>query len=256
MSRSYSVFSPKFEITSGGVRVMYGLYGWLLAKGQIAFINQHIPGSDHVAIYPEIYPPKNFTDATKVIRYVLQKPATVSAVDESGKSTLGPSEFPEYEEIYAFSRMYYDVPDDQYMFLPILNTHLFKDKKKKRTKIAFTVGKGINTQKHPEDAIVINREMAQDQKALADLLNECKVLYSYDPVSAITEIARLCGCPVILNQDWFTREEYELYEPGLDGISFDDKIEKFNSDKFREHYLGLREKFSKKLDKFIENTQK
>lgn len=233
---------------------MFGLYGWLMAKGQIAFINQYIPNSKHIAILPEIYP-KDTSGASKVVRYILQKPGTVSAIDDKGNATLGPVEF-EDEDVYAFSRMYYDgLPDEKYLFLPILDTFTFKDKGKVRTKTAYMVGKGINTQRHPKDAIEITREMAQDQTALADLLNECQVLYQYDPVSAISEISRLCGCPVILNQTWFTRGKYELYEPGLDGISFDNKIEKFDVAKFTENYLDLRELFSQNLDRFIIATQ-
>lgn len=253
--RSYSVISPKYEITSGGVRVLYGLYAWLTVKGQIAFINQHIPGSDHVVIKPEIAPIENPSGASKIVRYILQKPGVVSAIAEDGTAKAGPKGFPEDEILYTFSKMYYDLPEDRQLFLPILSTHEFRDKKKKRTKTAYMVGKGINTNKHPQDAIRITRDLAQDQTALADILNECQVLYSYDPVSAITEIARLCGCPVILNQTWFSRDKYKLYEPGLDGISFDNEIVEFDSQKFKEHYENMKEVFSKKLDKFIEETQ-
>lgn len=254
------MFAPRWETTSGGVRVMYGLYGWLLAKGQVAFMNQYQPNTSHVAIYPEIYAQEDTTNADKVVRYVLQKPATVSAIKEDGTSELGPSEFDESEDIYAFSRMYYPgLPDKKYMFLPILDTHLFTDRKLKRTEVAYIVGKGMNGGEHPQDAIPIDRSFAQDQEKLADLLNRCKVLYVYDPVSAIMEVARLCGCPVIFHPKggWFTKEEYMLYEPGMMGISFEsNKIPEFNSNNFRLHYMNLRSGFEKKLDKFIEDTQK
>ena len=234
---------------------MFGLHGWLLAKGQISFINEHVPGSDHVVIKPEIVPLGNPTNASKVVRWILQKPNTVSAIAEDGTATKGPTEFPG-EDIWSFSRMYYEVPDRKYMFLPILNTHLFRHQRKNRTKTAYFVGKGIDTHKHPKGAIEITREKAQDQDWLADLLNECKVLYQYDPVSAISEIARLCGCPVILNQTWFTEKKYELYEPGLEGVSFNNKIKKFDIEQFRAHYQELRYYFSRKLDSFIEVTQR
>lgn len=255
--RYYSVFSPKFEVTSGGVRVMYGLYGWLLAKGQVAFMNQYVPNSDHVAIYPEIYPADNPSNANKFVRYVLQKPATVSAIAEDGSSSLGPTEFPKSEDVYAFSKMYYDgLPNHKYMFLPILNMHLFRDEKKKRTKTAYFVGKGDNLHLHPESAKEITRDFAQDQTALKDLLNKCEVLYSYDFASALTEIARLCGCRVILAQDMFSKKDYKKYEPGLSGVSFgEDKGVKLNSDDFRWHYRDLVKTFSDKLDRFIEDTQ-
>jgi len=34
--KPYSIMTPPFEVTSGGIRVMYGLYAWLLVKGQVA----------------------------------------------------------------------------------------------------------------------------------------------------------------------------------------------------------------------------
>jgi hypothetical protein len=38
--KPYVIACPPWETTSGGVRVMYGLYGWLLAKGQVVYLNE------------------------------------------------------------------------------------------------------------------------------------------------------------------------------------------------------------------------
>lgn len=119
------------------------------------------------------------------------------------------------------------------------------------------VGKGIDTNLHPDNAIYIDRTLAQDQQALADLLNECHVMYCYDYRTAMTEIARLCGCRVIIIPSKFTKEEFAEYEPGMNGISWGDKEEvKLDTDTFRDHYLSLVKTFEKKLDLFISETQK
>ena len=246
MIKPYLIRTPEFRAESGGIRVMYGLYGALLLKGQIAFLNAmaNIPS---VGIYPEIFH-GNELFATNVVRYILQKPGMM----ETG-GIPGPEAFPKEDTIFSFSRLYYEVPDDYYMFLPILDTRLFTNQHKKRTKKYFFVGKGVNKGQHPLDAIELPR--MEDQQALADMMNECEVLYIYDPVTAMSEIARLCGARVVM----FTpMEGFEnKYEPGMNGISlFEDKSVKLDYTAFKEHYLGMKEEFMKRLDFFIDVTQK
>ena len=208
--KPYSLWSPNFDVVSGGIRVMYGLYAWLLAKGQTAFLNTAFENPEFIAIYPEIAHGNPF-QAKTVVRYILNRPGVMAS-----NGVPGPSSFPDTDILYYFSEMF-DTSRrlrGNTLFLPILNLHVFLDQEKNRTKTAYFVGKGVDKHKHPEDAILIDRQFAQDQQALANLLNECEVLYSYDPVSAMTEIARLCGCRVVLVQDFFSRDEYKDYEPG------------------------------------------
>lgn len=259
--KQYVITSPPFEVTSGGVRVLYGLLGYLLAKGQIAFINQKLPNMETIAIYPEIQQGDPLK-AEKVIRYVLNKPGVVPALMSDGSLKYGPTEFDPKDELFYFSRLYGETEENYYMFLPILDLHTFKDQKKKRTKTCYFVGKGVKDLEiekkfiHPKDAILIERGFAQDQSALADLLNECKVMYCYDPNSAMTEVARLCGVRIIYVNPLYTKDEFEKYEPGMNGISwdFDEGIE-LDVNAFREHYKKMVRDFSLKIDWFIEHTQ-
>jgi hypothetical protein len=267
MYKPYVIISPPWETTSGGVRVMFGLYGWLLAKGQVAFMNEQpvdkygAPLKDIVVIYPEIQA-GNPLNANTVVRYILNKPGEVPAVYSDGTVKSGPTEFDPTDNLIYFSRLY-GGDDKNTMFLPICNLHLFRDQGKKRTKTSFMLGKGIkepgilSKQCHPKDAIEITREFAQDQQALADLLNECQVLYNYDPVSAITEIARLCGTRVIQIPTKYTKEEFSVYEPGLNGISWaTEENEPLNVEAFREHYKEMTKTFEKRLEDFINETQR
>jgi hypothetical protein len=124
------------------------------------------------------------------------------------------------------------------------------------------VGKGIHDKDirskfiHPYNSFEITREFAQDQQALAELLNECEVLYNYDPVSAITEVARLCGTRVVQIPTKYTKEQFSVYEPGMMGISWGkDTGEKLDVEGFRNHYKGLVTTFEAKLNGFIAETQ-
>jgi hypothetical protein len=255
--KAYSLRTPAFDPVSGGIRVMYGLYGWLLAKGQIAYLNAKIPNQEFIGVYPEIYH-GNDMEASTVVRYLLNKPGVMSLV-ENGVAHPGPTIFNKGDRIYSFSRLFCedeDLEESHILFLPILNLHLFKDQKKTRNKTCYFVGKGISTNAHPQDAIPITRQFAVNQSALADLLNECDVMYCYDPVTAMTEVARLCGCRVVMINN-NSKDEFKRYEPGLNGISwgYDEHIP-LDTEGFRTHYMNLRGIFSKRLDIFIEDTQK
>lgn len=251
MNKFYSVLSPPFDVISGGIRVMYGLYGALLMKGQVAYLNSTADDGNFIAIYPEIYQ-GNPTGAKTVVRYLLNKPGAMALY-----GTPGPTSFNKTDLIYTFSRMYYETTERHVLFLPILDLHVFKNQKKLRNKVAYYVGKGENTNQHPDGAILITRQLAVDQQELANLLNECQVLYSYDPVSAMTEIARLCGCRVVMLQKTYSIDDYRKYEPGLNGMSFNkDEEVPLEIQGFRNHYSKLRMIFSEKLNDFIGDTQK
>jgi hypothetical protein len=232
---------------------MWGLFGYLLAKGQIAWINRYPQGEDIIAIYPEIQNGNPY-NAKTVVRYILAKPGEMgSGVPGTDSFRPGPTTFEPSDRLYYFSRMFGKAPCDHYLFLPIANLHIFKDQHKKRTKNCYLIGKGTNKLVHPKGSIELTRDFSHDQ-ALADLLNECHVLYCYDKLSAMMEIARLCGCRV---KYYGSYDEYELrkYEPGLNGVGFMGDDVQLDTELFREHYIEMIHTFSSRLDAFIDATQ-
>jgi hypothetical protein len=253
--KPYLIRTPPYDATSGGIKVMYGLYGWLLSRGIPAFLNAQIDVPS-IGIYPEIYH-GNDMFASKVIRYVLQTPGIMGTSDETGEFKTGPVSFDPKDEIYVFSKVYdqWGVDSKHILFLPIIDLHTFVDQKKKRTKTAFYVGKGFNQGKHPQDAIKLTKEFAKDQQKLADFLNECQVLYVYDRLTAMMEVARLCGCRIKYFGE-LTKDQLSLYEPGMNGVGYRDQDILLEVKGFRTHYIGLRGQFGLKLDDFIRNTQK
>jgi len=253
MRKFFSIITPAYDHTSGGIKVMWGLYGALLLKGQIAYINATSEDKNFVAVYPEIYPNTNESGAKTVVRYILNKPGTMALYGNPGPTTFDP-----HDKIYVFSRLFdtFGVDEDHILFLPVIDLNTFFDQKKKRTKTCYFVGKGTNTNIHPKDAVAIDRAFALDQNVLANLLNECQVMYCYDPVTAMTEISRLCGCRVVIIPSIYTKEEFSKYEPGMNGISWGiDESNLLDTKAFRRHYTALGELFLKRLDKFIAETR-
>lgn len=232
---------------------MWGLFGHLLAKGQLVATNATWNGK-FTAIYPEITN-GNPLKGTRVVRYVLQTPGLMASYGVPGPSTEEIKKTS--DDIYVFSRIYdtIGVDDNHILFLPILNLHVFKDHGLKRGKTCYLVGKGVNQNKHPKDSIELTREFASDQQALAELLNKCKVLYCYDRLSAMMDIARLCGCRVQYYGD-FSPKEILLYETGMNGMGYQDEHVNLATESFRKHYIGMIETFESRLDTFIETTQK
>lgn len=249
--KPYILISPPYTPTSGGVKVMYGLYGWLLAKGCEAYMNQ-LPNdknpNDVIAIYPEIQY-GNPVGTDKVMRYVLNTPGVMQASDQYGRPLPQPENF-DGEHVYYFSRMFGDVSDtDHYLFLPVINLQTFKDLGRKRTKTCYLIGKGKNGNAHPRDSIELNREVARDQRKLNEILNECHTMYCYDNLTAMMEVARLAGCKVSYHGD-YTLDELKKYEPGLNGID-----STLNVTLFRNRYISMIDTFEKRLDTFIRESQ-
>lgn len=250
--RPYNLWIPPFETTSGGIRVLYGLLGWLLAKGQEVVTNAKGPG--FVTIYPEIVH-GNPLEGDRVVRYILATPGVMGM-----GGVPGPTEFDDSEIKYVFSKLYntLNVDKSHIMFLPILNLHIFKvTNKGKRTKKCKFVGKGLDLHlPQTEGLFEVTRPFAQDQQQLADYLNQCEVMYSYDNNSAMFEIARLCGCQVVIIPSIYSKEEFSKYEPGMDGIMWGLEEDcSFIPDEFRSHYISLVDTFQEKLERFIDETQ-
>lgn len=252
MARPYSVWTPDFEITSGGIRVLYGLIGWLLAKGQIVVPNGQ--GDEFITIYPDVINGNPF-NSKRVVRYLLNAPGVMGMGGVPGTTVFHP-----LDNIYFFSELYntIGVDKDHIMFLPILDLHTFKvTNKGKRKHKCKLIGKGKDIHlPETEGLFELTRQFSKNQQALADYLNECEVMYSYDNNSAMFEIARLCGCRVVVIPSLYDKDTFEKYEPGMNGISYglEENID-LDAVEFTNHYKGMVKTFEDKLEGFINETQ-
>ena len=251
-SKPYSIWTPNFDVTSGGIRVLYGLVGWLLAKGQIVVPNAK--GEEFITIYPDVIRGNPF-NSKNVVWYLLNAPGVMGMGGVKGQT-----EFKEDDTIYIFSELYntLGVDKEHIMFLPILDLFTFRvtNTSKRKYNCKF-IGKGKDLHlPETEELFLVDRQFANDQSALAEYLNGCDTMYSYDNNSAMFEIARLCGCKVVIIPSIYSKEEFSKYEPGMNGISYglEEKAD-LDSLEFRNHYKDMIKVFENRLEGFINETQ-
>lgn len=261
---NYVVWAPPYEYLSGGIKVLHK-FAYELSKiaptfittkqvrWDIPYFDQMLP--DHfregvTVIYPEVIS-GNPLGIPNVARYLL---------NNAGK-LAGDKVFPETDELFAFSQLFNDfnLPEERILWCPAIETDIFYDFKKERTEPVFYVGKGGKTSDFTNGMFEITKPFCMDQSALAQRLNTATVLYTYDNITGMSDIARLCGCPVVIIPNGeYTKEQYSKHELGLEGISWglDEGIKEFSSEEFRQKYLDMEGLFRKRLKLLVETLDK
>ncbi len=190
----YLIWSYDYDHASAGPKALHRLCHELRLRGIEAYVSgapnpewdtpQSGPLSgDWTAVYPEIVS-GNPWNAPHVARWVLNVPGLLG-----GDTTYASS-----ETVFSWSPLFSDAP---MLYLPTVELDIYTDRGEHREGAAVYTGKGIQTQAIL-GAEYVTLEMRRDRHALADLLNRVGVLYSFDPVSGMNDVARLCGCPVVL----------------------------------------------------------
>ena len=273
MSKAYLVWAPPFDESSGGIKVLHRLAGELQKRGFDVFLNteaqnkkwDNVPvyrydaiGHD-IAIYPEIVSGNPF-DAKTVVNYLLNIPGACSP-DYS--STWGKDDL-----FYTYSRLFntkIGLPDDRVLLVPHINLSVFYDKHLPRTGRAVYRGKGSDRELLRQYPLLGGKESFrgdEGQERLSDMLNRITMLYVLDNATAMTEIARLCGCPVVIVPDGsYTKEQYQQHEfwpAGGIGWGVEESAiarATIDSEKMRSVYEEAEIEFQRRLTNFIEVTQ-
>jgi len=267
--KPYYVYSPPFDRSSGGIVVMHKIAKDLSSKGCEVHLKDVVldklyqtdwPNMAHgIAIYPEIVHRNPFGCKT-VVRILLSIPGMWG----------GPTDFSPYDLLYVYSKMFNSkihMPENRILYVPCLDLNVFYDQGKSRSWVGYYRGKGTQPDLHeishasPLGGKESFRGEAR-QAALCDLLNRCRLLYVYDYCTCITDIARLCGCPVVvIPNDIFSKADYEqseFWEFGGIGYGLEEAdlaINSMDSQHARDWYLMKEEEFQVALDRFIEVTQ-
>jgi O-antigen biosynthesis protein len=207
----YLTWSYDYSHATGGVKVLHRLCHELNEAGQEAYVSgspnpewntpqsgpfpttdeaHHWVAGDWIAIYPEVVS-GNPWNAPRVVRYVLNNPGKLG-----GDTTYDPSEI-----VYVYHPNFDDVGagSDRVLMLPAIELDIYFDRHLPRETPVWYVGKGRKTRDVP--GVEITYQIRLDRERLADVLNRATVLYTFDNVTAMVEIARLCGCPVVVIPD-------------------------------------------------------
>ena len=282
MNRAYLLWAPPFDNASGGIIALHRLAVELQKRGMTVFINTAVQNQhwgkirvmqnpelwgvggpwDYIAIYPEIIQGSPFNTRT-VVRWLLNVPGACSP-DYS--STWGANDL-----FYTYSRLFntkLKLPESQILLCPHIDLDVFYDQHLPRMGRMKYRGKG----QQPDDPRLSGYPLLgqkesfrgdQGQAMLAEALNRCELLFIYDSATAMTELARLCGTPVVLIPDGsYTKEDYqhhEFWDCGGIGWGVEEAAiarATINSDRMWAFYKAAEVEFQRSLTLFIDTTQK
>lgn len=252
----YLIYSYNYTHASAGYKVLHRLCHELNQAGQEAYIGfqksnpvwntpYHEPplDGDWTAIYPEVIS-GNPWNAPRVVRYVLNNPGKLG-----GDKVYDPAEI-----VFVYSPLFDDmgVGPDRLLMLPTVETDIYRDYGLPRFTAMFYVGKGRKTR--DLDAVEVSMELRLDRERLADALNHATVLYTFDNMTGMVDIARMCGCPVVMIPNGeYTRDQYDQFVD-VEGLGWDEMPPPFDSAAFRDRYIASYDTFHEQLARFIEVT--
>lgn len=198
--KRYIIYGPIWHHRSAGLRALYNLQKSLIMKGYDCIY--YCFGSDPVAInevtdddvviYPEIVK-GNPLKANNVVRWLLNEPGVCG----------GDGIYSETDMVFfhMFRERYSNVTGLPLRINPY-DTNLLRDLGLPREHNLIWVYKGAGKKRIPLDGIEITINWPESKRELIDLLQRCKIFYTYDDASALNFEAKLCGCDVrLINAD-------------------------------------------------------
>jgi hypothetical protein len=253
----YLVWSYDYRPDSAGPKVLHRLCHELNEAGQEAYVGfpktnpaWNTPyragplSGDWIAIYPEIVR-GNPWRAPRVVRYVLNNPGKLG----------GDKVYDNSEIVFVYHELFNDLelPTERILYLPTIELDIYVDRRLPRRGELYYAGKGRKTRRLP-GAVEITKALKSDRHRLADVLNRAEVMYTFDAVTGMADIARLCGCPVVIIPDG-TRAKSEFDHWSWAGLGWDAVPPPFDSDVVRAEQLALYATFRERLPYFIQTTQ-
>lgn len=197
--------------------------------------------TDCIGVYPEIVA-DNPAEYFHVVRWKLNK----AVLPDDGLT-------------YAWAS---GMGEDRLLTVDIIEKDLFTPWTGDRHGVAYWVGKGqLDPNVLPANAIEIGRHNFQSRELLAERLKTAEYVISFDPFTAVNLEAVLCGTPVVIhapNNQW---SQQEVLEQGWlrFGIAWNmDELTRAQADVHLafDHYELLRQEFSRRIDRFVDDTQK
>lgn len=256
---TFIIYAPPYSKASAGIIALHRLADELLKKGENVILevtndpfgrNNYSPNPQYkgaIAIYPEITT-GNPLGCDRVARLIMHIPGYWG----------GPKTFDKDEVLWVYSDYWniqsnLNLPTERIFEIPTLNLDEYHDFGFKRTKKYYYRGKG----NQPADPRISGDDINKDNNSdldRIDKLNHAEVMYSYDNVSVMNEIALLCGCPVVVLPDpRYKRENIILLlKPGM-GYDLEEEFIAKNTlsvKVIRDIYLEEERKFKLQLNYF------
>ncbi len=197
--KRYIIYAPIWHHRSAGLMVLYNLQKSLIKRGYdciyYCFGSEHVAidevTDDDIVIYTEIVN-GNPLKAKNVVRWLLNIPGVIG----------GNGNYLETDMVFFY------MDRKKYSNMKGLPLHIsisrddFKDLGLPKEHNLIWVYKGANKKRIPLDGIEITFDWPKSKDKLIDLLQRCKIFYSYDEHTSLAAEAKMCGCDVrLVNAD-------------------------------------------------------
>lgn len=225
-----------------------------------ALEHHHLAGRKPIVVYPEIIPGDPLETGGVVVRWLLNRPGLIG----------GDTTFPDDNLIFAYDMHYLPQGmEGEPLHIPTCDLSIFNNGNnpddEARELVCFYAHKylaqGGQLTEQAKGAVSLCKDQKLSPQALAAILRKSRVLYVYEPTALIAE-ALLCGCPVVVIESDYWRENTANYSYTSDwGVVMDDRPESVALASANVHnYRSFHENTVLKdawehLDRFIELTQ-
>lgn len=205
----FIVYAPPYNPASAGIKALHELHNELIQLGHESKIVFHgvVKPCDPktIVIYPEIIS-DNPLSAQYVVRYMLNSNGFITGVPID----FGPKDF-----ILTWENFYHKNAHAQ-LHKPII-PDWFHDRDTisplERSIDSCYIGKSVRYNVHPvPNTILINSTGPLSRKALASLLRQTRILYTFDPLTMMVPEALFCGAFIcVLNYQPWKPEDFGFY---------------------------------------------
>lgn len=242
MVKPYEIWIQGYYHKSGGIRALHVLKNELIKRGlQTTMLYENSRQENTIGVYPEIVSenPENYNH---VCRWLLNT-----------------ADLPNDGPIFSWESGMGNYP---LLTVNIIELDLFKPNHGVRSGVAYWVGKGVKDDSIiPPESIEISRNNFHNRNELAEFISSLDYLISFDPFTAVNLESVLCGTPVIVKGEHPKMSQEQISSHGWIkyGIADSlDELEKAKSEVFLayDHYQSLLPIFDKRIDNFVEITQK
>lgn len=242
MVMPYEIWIQGYYHMSGGIRALHVLKDELNARGleaSMLYENQRKP--DTIGVYPEIMP------------------GNPEGYEHVARWLLNTADLPADGDTFAWESGMGDYP---LLTVNIIELDLFKPNPGPRSGVAYWIGKGVpQPSLIPHGAEQISRQNYPKRHDLAERIRTLDYLISFDPFTAVNIEAVLCGTPVLVRGNHPRMSQADITGHGWTPFGVAHNVEDLEEARREvhlayDHYLSLLPVFAKRIDQFIEITQK
>lgn len=259
--REYVVWTPNYTQRSAGVRATHLLVDALNKAGQRAFVTAHVRHEglitprwdgtltpETVVVYPEIVNGNPF-HGRRVVRWLLRPNGAYVQGDDL--VVVWSKAFLDQARISARR----ELSEEDVLMVPVVETEYFHPVEVKERALILAYQVDVGRYGLPDGTVMITEAWPETRAEMATLFRMAKYLICGDPMTALADEARFCGCPVYQ----LTPSPWKVWDYGSEGMFWKmSEIEKAVKEapiSYAKYLDYVENEMKRQLEIFIERTQ-